>query len=316
MTDRLVAVALLPPWELSHKVQGLRSVIGDPRRFDLPPHLTLVPPVAVHDDSGAAVRRALRSAAATTTPFRLELGPAATFAPRTATLHLTVDGELEQLASLRAELRSEPWDRPDGHPFVPHVTLLGRATQRQIDAGLDLFVEPLGRWTVETLVLLERLRPDSGPIWHPVAAEPLGGPDVVGRGGIEVHLRSIDVVEPAVADLLVPEAAPPLPQGGSWLVTIAETPGRPGVPVGAALGRADGRGAVLERLAVTEEHRGQGVARHVVAHWCAAAVRRGAGVVSARHLDEPLAVALGFTQVDVTTWCRRIGPLDGLGSPP
>ncbi len=136
-----------------------------------------------------------------------------------------------------------------------------------------------------------------------------------GRGGVELQLRSIDTLEPAVADLLALDLAQPLPHGDTWLVTIAETPGRPGVPVGAALGRADGRGAVLERLAVAEEHRGQGVARHVVAHWCAAAVRRGAGVVAARHVAEPLAVALGFSQVDATTWCRRIGTLDGLGSP-
>lgn len=315
MTDRLVAVALLPSAELARQVQGIRSAVGDPRRFDLPPHLTLVPPIALDHQGATAARVALRSAAAEHAPFRLELGPAATFAPRTSTLHLTVAGELDQLQALRDGLRVAPWDRPDEHAFVPHMTLLSRATQRQIDAGLELFVEPLGDWTVESLVLLERLRLEDGPIWHPVAAEPLGGPDIVGRGGIEVHLRSIDLVEPAVAELLDPEMAQPLPQGGTWLVTVAEAPGNPGVPIGAAFGRADRRGGVLQRLAVAEGHRGQGVARHVVAHWCTAAVRRGTGVVAARHVDEALAAALGFTQIDATTWCRRVGTLDGLGSP-
>ena len=315
MSDRLVAVALLPSDDLTRQVQGFRAVLGDPRRFDLPPHLTLVPPIALGVAHDVAARRLLRSVAAQHTPFRLELGPAATFAPRTATLHLSVGGELGELVSLRDGLRAAPWDRPEDHAFVPHVTLLSHATRSQIDAGLDLLVEPLGGWAVESLVLLERLRLPSGPIWHPVAAEPLGGPDIVGRGGIEIHLRTIDVVEPAVAELLDPALEQPLPHGNPWLVSVAETPENPGVPVGAALGRADGCGAVVERLVVAESHRGQGVARHVVSHWCTAAVRRGAGVVAARHVDVALAGALGFVQVDATTWCRRVGALDGLGSP-
>jgi GNAT superfamily N-acetyltransferase len=159
-----------------------------------------------------------------------------------------------------------------------------------------------------------------------VAEEPLGGPRVVGRGGIELHLRSGSVLAPTVAELTGWTWPPLLPAGGATLVTTAELPGEPGVAVGAALGRADAQGAVLDHVVVVTERRGEGVARHVVGEWCRAAVERGAGVVATRpvaHLaadpdaGDPGAflAGLGFTPIDATTWCRRVGPLGEVGSP-
>ncbi len=157
----------------------------------------------------------------------------------------------------------------------------------------------------------------------------MGGPRVVGRGGVELHLRATSVVEPGVAALAGPVGEAPLPSGGVTLVAIAELPGRPGHAVGAAWGRADATGAVLDMTVVDPAHRGQGIGRQVVGEWCRAAVDRGAGVVAARPLDLPgtaegvagggpeaFLSALGFGAVDATTWCRRVGPLGELGSLP
>lgn len=324
MTRRLFAVALLPPEPLAAQVEALRSALGDPRRVDLPAHLTLVPPIDLDGDRSAQLPDVLRSVARGVEPFTLHVGPATTFAPRTMTLHLGITGDLERLGALRDALRVAPLDRPDEHDFVPHVTLLQRARADQIEAGTTLLAEPLGEWHVGSLHLLERLRPDSGPIWHAVAQEPLGGPDVVGRGGVELHLRSIETVEPAAAELIDAGWNAPLPAGSPTLVVVAELPGAPGAPVGVAVGRAGPDGAVLERVAVAAAHRREGIARQVVAQWCRAAADRGAGVVvGARDEqdDEVAAVAdaLGFMAVQRDVWVRRIGPLPALGalgSPP
>lgn len=330
MSRRLFAVALLPPEPLRTQIDGLRIALDDPRRHDLPSHLTLVPPIALAEDRTEELRTALRAVARSAAPFELELGPAATFSPRTSTLHLSVGGEQAPLDALRDALRTAPLDRPDEHDFVPHVTLLQRATDSQVDAGVQLLGSRLGPWQVTSLHLLERLRPESGAVWHPVVEEPLGGPRVVGRGGVELHLRSTSVVEQTVADLadLADLAGltwtAPLPAGGDTLVTIAELPGATGVAVGAAWGRAATTGAVLDQVLIDLEHRGHGIARQVVGEWCHAAAARGSGVVAARPsvadpgdpADAPTFLStMGFGRIDATTWCRRVGPVGEVGSP-
>lgn len=324
MTRRLFAIALLPPEPLAARVEALRTALGDPRRSDLPAHLTLVPPIDLDGDRSALLPTVLRSVARSVGPFTLHLGPATTFAPRTMTLHLGITGDLDRLGALRDALRVAPLDRPDEHEFVPHVTLLQRARPEQIEAGTTLLAEPLGEWHVGSLHLLERLRPESGPIWHPVAQEPLGGPDVVGRGGVELHLRSIETVEPAAAELIDAGWSAPLPAGSPALVVVAELPGVPGAAVGVAVGRAGPDGAVLERVVVAAAHRRQGIARQLVTQWCRAAADRGAGVVVGARDERDAEVAavadaLGFEAVQRDLWVRRVGPLPplgALGSPP
>jgi 2'-5' RNA ligase/GNAT superfamily N-acetyltransferase len=324
VSRRLFAVALLPPPALAARVAALRDALDDPRRHDLPPHLTLVPPIDLAPDDAHALRALLRDAAADREPLQLRLGPAASFSPVTETLHLRVDGDLDALHELRDALRRSPVDRPDHHPFVPHVTLLQRTEPERVAAGLATLVGEVGDWDVDRLHLLERLRPPSGAVWHPVAEEPFGGPHVVGRGGVELHLRAISTLEPAAAVLLRgadDDGADPedgvegssdadradlvLPAGGDLLVVVAEQPGDP-TPVAVATGRAGPAGAQLEDLVVEGASRGLGIGRQVLAHWCFAAARRGAGLASAVTTSEDgdgLLGAAGFVRVG-RRWCR------------
>jgi GNAT superfamily N-acetyltransferase len=139
-------------------------------------------------------------------------------------------------------------------------------------------------WHVESVHLLERLRPADGPPrWVAVAEEPLGGPRIVGRGGVELALRVGATIEPAVAVLAdIDPHAVVAGKGTQVLVAVAEQPGSPGVPVGVALGRVGATGAVLDHLAVPNEHRRQGIARQVLGAWCDRALRMGAPTVRMR----------------------------------
>ncbi|MEX0767400.1 MAG: 2'-5' RNA ligase family protein [Microthrixaceae bacterium] len=123
MPRRRVAVALLPPSAISEQIQGLRALLRDPRIADLPPHLTLIPPVNLQNDDLQDLQEALRLTASQTAPFALGLGPVASFTPATPTLHLSVTGQVEALLSFRDQLRVGPVNRPDTWPFTPHVTL-------------------------------------------------------------------------------------------------------------------------------------------------------------------------------------------------
>ena len=109
---------------------------------------------------------------------------------------------------------------------------------------------------------------------------------VVGRGGIELLLRTVNLLEPRVAQLFTGMgcqlAAEEEDLSGLMLV-VAELPGRPGRPVAAALGAVAGRTAELLQFGVDSKHRLVGIGRQVLMHWCAEAARRGAMRAVASH---------------------------------
>lgn len=303
MPRRRVAVALIPAPVLADRVDTLRRAVGVPEPFHVPPHLTLVAPVNIRDDDLGAVRAVLRAAAAAARALELRIGPAATFAPESPTLHLAVrDGHgtsapSAPLAALRDAVRTGPLERDDPWPFVAHVTLAESFPPDRIPGAVRLLAGVDEPWIATSVHLLEqRRRADGSPVWVPVREEPLGGPVVVGRGGIETVLRVAGMVEDDVAMLCaVPPLGPvALPGGPAPLVVVAEGVGRGGVPVAAVVGpvigaavgsAAPGGVASLDRLFVQPGRRGEGVGRHLLAAWCSAAADRGASLVVAQDDD-------------------------------
>ncbi len=301
MPRRRVAVALLPPKAISAQIQGLRSLLDDPRITDLPPHLTLVPPVNLGEQDLRSLRGALRSVAARSAEFELRLGPVSSFAPATPTLHLSVSGQVAALRELREQLRVPPVDRPETWPFTAHVTLRESVALEQIAPALLLLTGELAAWTVDRVYVLEQRPQGKLARWVPIAEEPFGAPVVVGRGGIELLLRTISLLEPQVEQLLS-EHSPLRPseledQDGQMLV-IAEHVEHPGRAVGVALGVVSGGSAELQQLLVDPECRLQGIARHTLMHWCSEAANRNAKVaVAAFSESAQILQSWGFERV-------------------
>ncbi|MGH9074321.1 MAG: 2'-5' RNA ligase family protein, partial [Acidimicrobiales bacterium] len=104
-----LAVALLVPAPVAAEVDGLRRALRSGALGRIPPHVTLVPPVNVREQDLGAVLERLRGAARGARPFRLTLGPMATFWPRNPVLYLAVGGPgVEALGRLRDALVAEP----------------------------------------------------------------------------------------------------------------------------------------------------------------------------------------------------------------
>jgi len=283
-----VAVALLPPRVISAQVQGLRSLLADPKIARIPPHLTLVPPVNLTEEDLRVLQLLLRSVASRTTPFTLNLGPVSSFAPATPTLHLAVEGDLVALQELREELRARPIDRPDTWPFTPHVTLRESVPSEQIAPALELLTGKFTHWAVTRLYLLEHFSQEDPAVWRPVLEEPFTAPILVGRGGIELVLRTVSMLEPAVERLLsdhAPHSLREVEQSGDMRIVVAERAGQAGVPVAAAVGTVAARSAELLQLFVAPEHRQLGIGRHTLMHWCAEAAQQGAAVAVAALSD-------------------------------
>lgn len=205
MSRRLFAVALLPSAPLVTHVDGVRATLDDPRRGDLPTHLTLVPPSPAR---GSRRRPGPRCAAAgghAERAVRAAPRPCSDVRPRTSTLHLEVHGELERLhRAARTALRVPPLDRPrrprlrpprHAAPARPRArsTQASRCCVRRSGAGRSPRSTSSNSSGRAPMSVAPRRR---GAVGRPTR--------VVGRGGVELHLRATSVVEPGVAALAGP----------------------------------------------------------------------------------------------------------------
>jgi 2'-5' RNA ligase len=291
MARRRLGVVLLLPDPVAGEVQGLRRACADPALDQVPPHLTLVPPVNVAEADLADALRVLRDAAAEASPLVLRLGPPETFLPVEPVLQLGIGGEDEQLEGLHA-LRDRaflpPLARPLSHPFVPHVTLCASGTPGWIEQAARTLVAYEADLVVERLHLLQELALEDGRQWQAIADVPFGRRVVVARGGLEVELTCSELVDPEVGSVLHPDLLRPAevvegPEARRPLVVAAR---RDGEVLGAALGWTSGTVADVRAVVVTgAAEDGEDVGGHLRAAFESEAAVRG--VLDVR--EQPLA---------------------------
>ncbi|HUF32860.1 MAG TPA: GNAT family N-acetyltransferase [Acidimicrobiales bacterium] len=293
MPRRRLGVALLLPEPVATEVDALRRAVGG-EVHRIAPHITLVPPVNVgaeHLDDAVGV---LRAAAADTRPFRLPLGPTATFLPDNPVLFLPVDDDAGEVRRLRDAVFTEPLARHLTWPFHPHVTLLDSGGADEVRAAAAALREYRAEVVLERVHLLEERRDDEGErIWRPIADASFRRPGVVGRGGLPVELEVSERPSPSVARWLVEAwASYSRDQYGDDVVpdeAMTVTARRHGKVVGAATGHVRGAEAYLGRLITDPTVRGEGIGTHLLAAFTDVAVARGCDRVTLRTIAGGLA---------------------------
>lgn len=179
----------------------MRRALGAASLERIAPHITLVPPVNVPEAEIDAVADLARLAAQRSHPLRLELGGPATFFPVTPVLYLTVGGDVDAVADLRADLSTGPLAAPvqreASHTFVPHVTLDQNIAPHRIDGAIESLAHYRTEVTMERVTVLEFQ--ETSRHWTPLSSHTLGRPRVVGRGGLEVELAVASMLDPAAA---------------------------------------------------------------------------------------------------------------------
>lgn len=253
-------MALLLPPPIDAEVDGLRRALGDGTLGRMPAHLTLVPPVNVREDRLGEALAVLRTAATATRPFRLTLGPTATFLPDNPTLYLSVadDGSVR---ALRDRVFVDPLARALTWPFVPHVTLADEADPDRIAAALPALADYRVQVRMDRVHLL---REGPGRVWAPIADAPFAPPAVIGRGGLPVELTVTESLDPESGAL------------AAGVATLVVTARRDGAVAGVAQGWCRGDTAHLSFLVVADDEVELGVATHLVAAFRAEAAARGA----------------------------------------
>jgi 2'-5' RNA ligase len=266
-----LGVVLLVPQPLATEIDGIRRALGDEDRERIPPHVTLVPPVNVHDRDVLRALDVLREAGGEQQPFTLQLGPAATFHPVTPTVYLEVGGDLDALQRVRDAVFRRPLHRQLEHAFVPHATLDANHPSDRIPHTISALASFRVPWTVDRLYLLRR---GEAHVWQPFADAPLASASVVARGGLPLELSVTGRPDPEAAALLAVDGAG---DGEPFAVTGR----RDGRAVGAAWGWTSGPVLELADLAVVAAGRNQGIGRHLLAAVVDLAVKREVSVLGA-----------------------------------
>jgi len=291
-----LGVALLLPPPVCHEVDGLRWALGDPALGRIPSHVTLVPPVNVREDAVPDALDVLRRAAAESRPFRLTLGPVATFLPVNPVAYLAVGGDLEALHALRNRVFAPPLERPLTWPFVPHVTIADEAGPERIEAAVVALADFAAEVVFDCVHLLQQF---DSRVWRPIADAPFDAPAVVGRGGpgMELELTVSERLDVEAQAFEAREwAAEPT---GERRVPLAVTARRGGRVVGVAGGRVapDAKAAHLSTLIVAADERGTGAGAQLVAAFVSAAVDHGAERATVRTRNEGFYRRLGWREL-------------------
>lgn len=148
MARRRFAVALMVPPPTSIEIDGLRRALGDQQLGRVDPHITIIPPINLHDEQLTDALAVVDAAASRHKPLTLRLGPVRTFGSGSPVRFLAVEPH-EPVAALHDDCWTGVLDRPHTRDFVPHVTI-------DIDGGpvddRDPAVELLRHYEAEVLI--------------------------------------------------------------------------------------------------------------------------------------------------------------------
>ncbi|MGO9963527.1 MAG: GNAT family N-acetyltransferase [Acidimicrobiales bacterium] len=280
---RRLTVALVVTGALANEIDGMRRALGAKALERIAPHLTLIPPVNVREESLEALLADVRRAAAKSAPMAVMLGPPDTFWPRTPVLYLAVSGDLEAMTALRADLASGPLAPPSGRPgrqFVPHLTLDQRIAPGRLPHALEALADYRATYCFERVSVLAQ---DADHRWRPLADAALGRPAVAGRGSLDLELSVVERPDPVVAAWADEQWAQYSRQRYGDTVRpiepyalVARADGR---LVGFVEGEVRGPVARIGRLIVSPEWRGLGVGSHLLRAVERLGLERGCGTV-------------------------------------
>ena len=164
MARRDFGVAIGLPEPFTSELQEWRERLGDPNASGIPPHITLLPPTALHDAELEAVEEHLRTVAAAGRSFEVHLRGTGTFRPLSPVVFVSLARGISDCELVEAQVRSGPLQRPTSFPYHPHVTVAHDLPEPALDAAFEQLAAYDARFTVWGFTLFEQ-GPDR--VWRP-----------------------------------------------------------------------------------------------------------------------------------------------------
>ena len=167
-----IGVSIPIPSPHGEFLQERRAAFGDTSAWQIPAHITLLPPTEIDDGTYAAFREHCAKVAATHLAFDVFLRGTGTFRPVSDVVYIQVARGVSACEGLEADLRSGPVNRELDFNYHPHVTVAHNVPT----ADLDRAFEELAGYAVHfraTSYHLYELGTDG--VWRPVHEFELSG---------------------------------------------------------------------------------------------------------------------------------------------
>jgi 2'-5' RNA ligase len=156
-------------------VEDLRCELHPPHGH-LPAHLTILPPRPLRGRE-AAILESLEDICRTVEPFHVVMGEVATFAPLTPTVFIRVERAAYKLRELHDKLNTEGLGCQEQWPYMPHLTIVKMATEKEAQEALRKAREAWSRYRGPRQVMVDELtfvREGEQHRWIDLATLPLG----------------------------------------------------------------------------------------------------------------------------------------------
>lgn len=154
-------------------LQERRADFGDDAAWQIPPHITVLPPTVVDARAYSAFTRHCAQVTSLGKPFTVVLRGTGTFRPVSDVVYIQVAQGVSMCERLEKAVRAGPVRRPLDFNYHPHVTVAHGVSEANLDRAFDELSDYGASFQVTDLHLYE-LGGDDG-IWRPVRTFALGG---------------------------------------------------------------------------------------------------------------------------------------------
>jgi 2'-5' RNA ligase len=120
---RDIGIAIGIPEPFGRELQNWRERLGDPNATRIVPHVTLLPPTPVANESLPRIEEHLRLVATWGREFGIRLRGSATFLPVSPVVFVPLVQGIAECEQLESRVRSGPLRRELGYAYHPHVTV-------------------------------------------------------------------------------------------------------------------------------------------------------------------------------------------------
>lgn len=150
-----IGVSIPIPSPHGEFLQARRADFGDPAAWQIPAHITLLPPTEVDADAYAAFLDHCAAVAAASAAFQVVLRGTGTFRPLSDVVFIQVAQGVSACESLEMALRNGPVMRELDFYYHPHVTVAHNVSVAELDRAFTELADFAVDFTVTTFHLYE-----------------------------------------------------------------------------------------------------------------------------------------------------------------